>query len=1153
MNHSVKIKTQFILFTVFLLFCSGLFLTFGGLIFAESPEFPTSYKAGMSNYAPISDFTFNDNNSSILCYKGTSQNGNTNIKINIPKNNGNVTITSIGESVFSYDGYNQQSFPIRGEIVGVIIPETVKSIGENVFTAMPKLKWIIINSIDEVQIANDFLGSADKLPTQLKKIYLPQVSRTKDILNGEILPAGLDILYSEDCYQAEIYQDDESQEELEEDSSGNKYLKIDNDTKQCDFIFKNAGAFESEIGFEFTGEDKDLFSVVVDNVTLVNGNKINFDLNNSQHIVVKMSNNSSKNIIDANLKIINYSCSDDGKEVDKIILKLDTPESYELPIANENLVYNGNPQSLIDEDSIVELPIGWKMQFSFNQKDWIDITENSLPEKTDAGSYMLYLRLIDGDKKVIDRVGLTVNISKRKLKLDGKIKVTDREYDGTSKNLIIDGTNITVIGAEDSELGIIEGDEVELDTSNLEAILNGTDGNVGENKAVRITGRADLTGASARNYELSSDFDRSSTVNIIPRKIMIGGSGTITVLSREYNGLKNVELDTSDLTEKLKVVHVGDSEIGIIKQDDVSLDFSELIGEMEDKNAGENKIVNISGNIVLAGSDKDNYELVASENDPFNRSATVLISKKGLIIKGNISAINKIYDKSNFIELVKNELILDGKIDGDDININFDVIQGNVENPKAGQNKKVIINIDGELISGADLINYEFSNPEFDNVFVDITPKKIGLSGDFELEDKKYDGTNDIKFKADSIKLNTEGIYEGDEVELKSKNLSAKSENTNVGQKNVKIDGKWFLVGNDAESYVLKAEDINRILGEKIVNITPLPAEFVWSDKTNFDYDGEIHQVTAIVKNRKSLNDTFDLKYDNNTAVNSGSYVAQVIALGNENYTLENAINATKKWSIRDVFNGGGEGGGFFSGGSSSSSRSNISNNINTNILPPSIGGTNGFMTSGKTLKDIVVPNTVKQRKYMKGYPDKTFRPNGNMTRAEFSQAIYNLINNNESVNINVLDKFNDVDKKAWYAKAMAYLSEKNIIKGYDGKIRPNDFVTRGELAQMLFDVLKAYDNTGTSNYIYGNYDSSFVDLDNNYWAVVAIRQLASNGMLNGYENKTFRPKANVTRAEVVAMISKVFGRSFDLSVTKEYIDVGKNHWAYNYILDANE
>ncbi len=1153
MKYSVKIKTQFILFSAFLLFCSGLFLTFGGLIFAGSANFPSSYNAGMSNYAPINDFAFDDSDPSmIIGYKGTSQSSNTDIKINVPKNNGNVTITGIGESAFSYDEQNRSSFPSRGEIVGIVIPETINSIGKNVFVAMPKLKWIIINSTDEVQIANDFLGSSDKLPSELKKIYLPQISRTRDILNGKILPAGLDILYSEDCYETEIYQDEESKEELEKDAYGNKYLKIDNDTKQCDFIFKNSGAFQSEIGFEFSGADKDMFSVIVDNITLVDGQKFKFDPNEIPRVVVKMNNNGSKNIINARLKIINYSCSDAGKEIDEIILKLDRQESYELPIANENLVYNGNPQSLIDENSIVELPVDWKMQFSFNQRDWIDIAGNFLPNKTDSGSYILYLRLIDGDKKVIDRVGLTVNISKRKLKLNGTVKFEDKEYDGKEQvNTLKSG--LEIISGEEDGIAIVNGDNVGISYDNLRGYLDHENENVGNDKAVKIEGSVYLTGDSIANYELDDNFDRSSTVNIIPRKIKISGSGTITVLSREYNGLKNVELDTSDLNEKLKVVHVGDSEIGIIKQDDVSLDFSKLVGEMEDKNAGENKIVNINGNIVLVGSYKDNYELVASESDPFNKTATVLITKKGLMIKGDIRAINKAYDKNNSIELVKSKLVLDGKIDGDDININFDVIKGSVENPKAGQNKKVIINFDGELISGADLINYEFSNPEFDNVFVDITPKKIGLSGDFEIGDKKYDGTNDIKFKADSIKLNTEEIYEGDEVELKSKNLSAKSEDANVGQKNVAVSGEWFLVGNDAESYVLEAEDINRILSEKIVNITPLPAEFVWSDKTNFDYDGEIHQVTAIVKNRKAPNDMFDLKYDNNTAGNSGSYVAKVTALGNENYTLENAINATKKWSIRDVFHGGGGGGGFSSGGSSSSSRSNIANNINTNILSPSIGGTNGFMTSGKTLKDIVVPNTVKQRKYMQGYPDKTFRPNGNMTRAEFSQAIYNLINNNESVNINVLDKFNDVDKKAWYAKAMAYLSEKNIIKGYDGKIRPNDFVTRGELAQMLCDVLKSYDNTGTSNYIYGNYDSSFVDLDNNYWAVVAIRQLASNGMLNGYENKTFRPKANVTRAEVVAMISKVFGRSFDLSVTKEYIDVGKNHWAYNYILDANE
>ena len=100
---------------------------------------------------------------------------------------------------------------------------------------------------------------------------------------------------------------------------------------------------------------------------------------------------------------------------------------------------------------------------------------------------------------------------------------------------------------------------------------------------------------------------------------------------------------------------------------------------------------------------------------------------------------------------------------------------------------------------------------------------------------------------------------------------------------------------------------------------------------------------------------------------------------------------------------------------------------------------------------------------------------------------------------------------------------------------------------------MKSYDNTGADNYVYGNYDSSFIDVDNDYWAATAIGQLASNKMVNGYEDKTFKPRANVTRAEVVAMISKVFTRNSDLTTAKEYIDVGKNHWAYSYILDASE
>ena len=586
---------------------------------------------------------------------------------------------------------------------------------------------------------------------------------------------------------------------------------------------------------------------------------------------------------------------------------------------------------------------------------------------------------------------------------------------------------------------------------------------------------------------------------------------------------------------------------------------------MANKNAGENKSVTITGSLGLDGTDAGNYELTQPTFD----NVTVNITKKSLSVEGDLKADDKVYDGTTDIVLNTAELELTETeiIEGDAVSLTNGTLIGTMANKNAGENKSVTIT--GTLgLAGTDAENYVLTQPTFDNVTVDIAKKELSVEGALTAENKEYDGTTNVELNAAGLGLT--GLINEDDVELKTTDLIGTMDDKNVGTgKTVTIEGTFALNGTDAENYVLRNYNFDGVT----VNVIPVPAEFVWSDKTDFDYDGNTHEITAIVQNKKSEDDIFNLKYDNNTAKNSGDYVAKVIDLGNENYTLEDAKNTEKTWSIKNLYNNidsdGGNlfknssvaenkdnGIGFFSWSSSVPSQNNLSretNDTKTNILIPFTAGTNDVTTTGKTLKDIVVPIGVKQKKYINGYSDGTFRPNENMTRAEFTQTVYNLINNSEPVDIDVLDKFNDVDKKAWYAKAMAYLVEKNIIKGYDGKIKSNDFVTRGEIAQILFNVLKLYDNARMDNYIYGNYDSSFIDLDNNDWASTAIKQLASNGMLNGYENKTFRPKANVTRAEVVAMISKVFGRSFDLNVTKEYIDVEKNHWAYNYILDASE
>lgn len=89
---------------------------------------------------------------------------------------------------------------------------------------------------------------------------------------------------------------------------------------------------------------------------------------------------------------------------------------------------------------------------------------------------------------------------------------------------------------------------------------------------------------------------------------------------------------------------------------------------------------------------------------------------------------------------------------------------------------------------------------------------------------------------------------------------------------------------------------------------------------------------------------------------------------------------------------------------------------------------------------------------YVSGYADGTVRPNANITRAETAQMLYRLLtpetrNKNSRGGAN----FTDVANDAWYAASVRTLSNLGIIKGYnDGSFRPNANITRAEFAAML-------------------------------------------------------------------------------------------------------
>ena len=73
---------------------------------------------------------------------------------------------------------------------------------------------------------------------------------------------------------------------------------------------------------------------------------------------------------------------------------------------------------------------------------------------------------------------------------------------------------------------------------------------------------------------------------------------------------------------------------------------------------------------------------------------------------------------------------------------------------------------------------------------------------------------------------------------------------------------------------------------------------------------------------------------------------------------------------------------------------------------------------------------------------------------------------------------------------------------------------------------------------------SSFTDLDETHWAYPHVSELVERGVINGYEDGTFRPDANVTRAELAKLLYMQFGENgWTL-----YMDVEMTDWFYPYV-----
>lgn len=109
-------------------------------------------------------------------------------------------------------------------------------------------------------------------------------------------------------------------------------------------------------------------------------------------------------------------------------------------------------------------------------------------------------------------------------------------------------------------------------------------------------------------------------------------------------------------------------------------------------------------------------------------------------------------------------------------------------------------------------------------------------------------------------------------------------------------------------------------------------------------------------------------------------------------------------------------------------------------------------------------------------------------------------------------DVFNDVTKDKWYYDVVAFAKNNGIVSGGgDGNFYPDKLITREEIVLMLYRSLELTDG-----------ESDFSDVPTDYMYYTEISALVNTGIVNGYENNTFMPKANATRGEATAMLCRV-------------------------------
>lgn len=171
--------------------------------------------------------------------------------------------------------------------------------------------------------------------------------------------------------------------------------------------------------------------------------------------------------------------------------------------------------------------------------------------------------------------------------------------------------------------------------------------------------------------------------------------------------------------------------------------------------------------------------------------------------------------------------------------------------------------------------------------------------------------------------------------------------------------------------------------------------------------------------------------------------------------------------------------------------------------------------------------NDMASRLIVSGGGNGTFKPNSDITRAEFAAIMVNAL----GLKLPEVSKdvFSDVTKKAWYYDAVYLASKYGLIGGYsNGKFGPTDKITR---EQAMVIITKAMAFVGMKSELkdaeISSILSGFGDAEKaSAWAKKSAALCVKEKIFSGQSGKMLAPDKKITRAEAAVVVRKLLQKS---------------------------